>query len=95
MERITKRIGGSIDFVDGKGYAKLSHKESTRLLFEKLAEYEDIGLTPEEIKSFLRYFGITVTMINRELKEQHEEDKKIISKMAGRIKKFEDKYFED
>ncbi len=49
MERLTKRIGDSIDFVDGKGYSKLPHKESVRLLFEKLAEYEDTGLSPEQV----------------------------------------------
>lgn len=67
MERITKRIGKSIDFVDSQGYANLSHKEGVRLLFEKLAEYEDIGLTPEGIKLFLSDFGVTVTKRNKEL----------------------------
>ena len=33
----------------------------------KLKEYEDIGLTADEIKLFLCDFGITVTMRNREL----------------------------
>ena len=57
MERITRKIGESIDFVDGKGYAKLSHEESTRLIFERLTEYEDIGLSPEEIKKII-YGGV-------------------------------------
>ena len=34
---------------------------------KKLAEYEDIGLTPEEIKSFLTDFGVTVVRKNIEL----------------------------
>lgn len=43
MSRITRRIAGSrsIEFVDGQGYANLSHEESVRLLFEKLADCED------------------------------------------------------
>lgn len=41
MERLTRRIGSSIDFVDGKGYGNMSHEEGVRLLFERLAEYED------------------------------------------------------
>ena len=49
MKRITRRIGESIDFVDGKGYANLPHKEGVRLLFEKLAEYEDIEMTADEL----------------------------------------------
>ena len=54
MERITRRIGESIDFVDGKGYATLPHKEGVKLLFEKLAEYEDIGMTPDEIYKVIK-----------------------------------------
>lgn len=41
MERITKRIGDSIDFVDGSGYANLSHKDTVKLLFKTLADCED------------------------------------------------------
>jgi|688.fasta_scaffold793524_2 hypothetical protein len=40
-ERLTRRIGNIIEFVDGKGYANLSLVEGQRLLFERLAEYED------------------------------------------------------
>lgn len=52
MGRITRRIGKSIDFVDGKGYANMSHEKTTRLIFERLAEYEEIGTVEEftEIK---------------------------------------------
>lgn len=42
MNRITRRVAGdSIEFVDGKGYANLSHEESMKLLFKKLADCED------------------------------------------------------
>ena len=47
MGRITRRIGTTIDFVGGKGYANLSHKEGVRLLFERLEEYEDLGTVDE------------------------------------------------
>lgn len=93
MDRVTRRIGESIEFVDGKGYAKLSHEESARLLFEKLAEYEDIELTPDEIKLFLSDFGFKVIKRNQELKKELQENKEIISKMARRIKAFEENTF--
>lgn len=41
MGRITRKIGESIDFVDGKGFANLSHEKKIRLLFKTLAERED------------------------------------------------------
>lgn len=42
MDRITRRIGESIVFVDGKGYTNLYHGEKLRLLFERLAKYEEL-----------------------------------------------------
>lgn len=54
MKRVTRRIGESIDFVDGQGYANLSHEKSVRLLFERLAEYEDIGLSAKEIYKVIK-----------------------------------------
>jgi hypothetical protein len=41
MGRITRRIGDAIEFVDGKGYANLSHEEVIKLLFKTLADCED------------------------------------------------------
>jgi hypothetical protein len=41
MDRITRRIGDIIEFVDGKGYANLSQEESIKILFKTLAECED------------------------------------------------------
>lgn len=41
MERITKRIGESVDFVDGKKYATLPHEDKVKLLFNSLADCED------------------------------------------------------
>ena len=70
MERITRRIGTTIDFVDGKGYANLPHKEGVSLLFGKLAEYEDLELTPDEIKLFLSDWGMGFIMENRKLKKE-------------------------
>lgn len=61
----------------------------------KLAEYEYIGLTPDEIKYFLKDFGISLLMENRVLKKRYKEGEEIISKMAERIKVFEAKCFED
>lgn len=36
---------------------------------DRLAAYEDIGLTPDEIKLFLVDFGISMAMENRKLKQ--------------------------
>ena len=93
MDRITRRIGTSIDFVDGKGYANLPHKEGVRLLFEKLAEYEDIGIEPERLKEFLGNFGISIVMKNTKLMNELQENEEIISKMAKRLKSFEENAF--
>lgn len=43
MKRITRRIEGTntIEFVDGKGYGNLTHEETVKLLFSKLADCED------------------------------------------------------
>jgi hypothetical protein len=43
VSRITRRIKGTeiIEFVDGRGFANLSHEETVRLLFKTLAETED------------------------------------------------------
>lgn len=43
MERLTKRIGNSVDFSDEKvGEFLTDHKTGVRALFEKLAYYEDL-----------------------------------------------------
>ena len=55
MERITRRIGESIDFVDGKGYASLSNQEKVRLLFTTLAKAED---TLEKDRIMSAYFKV-------------------------------------
>lgn len=49
MDRLTRRIGKTIEFVDGKGYANLSLADGQRLLFKRLADYEDCWLSPEQI----------------------------------------------
>ena len=41
MERVTRRIGDTVDFIDGKGYSGLNNEESMRLLFKTLANCED------------------------------------------------------
>lgn len=54
MERITRRLAnGSIEFVDGKGYANMSHADGMKVLFERLASYEDTGYFPPEVHTDL------------------------------------------
>lgn len=49
MDRLTRRKGDILEFVDGKGYANLSFAEGQKLLFSQLAAYEDTGLSPEQV----------------------------------------------
>lgn len=54
MNRITRRLSNNIiEFVDGKGYGNLNHNQGVKLLFERLAEYEDTQLSPEEVLSLI------------------------------------------
>lgn len=41
MDRVTRQIGNSIEFVDGKGYAALSPQESMKLLLTTLFNCEN------------------------------------------------------
>lgn len=41
MNRITRRIGDIVEFIDGKGYSNLSSEEEKKLLFKTLADCED------------------------------------------------------
>lgn len=70
MKRLTELVGDSWiarqERINGK-------YPTDRDVYNKLAEYEDIGLTPEEIKYFLKDFGITITMRNRELIKELQE----------------------
>lgn len=105
MERLTKKfIDGTTNIVNifdikQKNWCEINGRYAnsayTGEAIDKLSEYEDIGLTPEEIKYFLKDFGISLLVENRLLKKQHKEDEEIISKMANRIKGFEAKYFND
>lgn len=51
-----------------------------RDIYNKLAEYEDIGMSPDEIKLFLKDFGISQAIEIRELKKRIKENKEIILK---------------
>ena len=105
MERLTKKfIDGVTNIVNifdikQKNWCEIDGRYAnsayTGEAIDKLSEYEDIGLTPEEIKYFLKDFGISLLMENRELNKQYMEDKEIISKMANRIKTFEARYLGD
>lgn len=70
MKRLTELVGDNWiarqERINGK-------YPTDRDVYNKLAEYEDIGLTPEEIKYFLKDFGITITMRNRELIKELQE----------------------
>lgn len=53
MERLTKRIGEYVYYTQGKypdTTASEMAKDDVRNALQKLAEYEDLGLTPEQIK---------------------------------------------
>ena len=92
MERLSE---GAIELNDSEVFNNCSYSCYMNLAdsLNKLARYEDIGLTPDEIKYFLKDFGISLLMENRVLKKQHEEDEEIINKMAKRLKSFEENTF--
>lgn len=80
--------------VEWTGYEWIARQErlkgkiiTDRDIYSKLAEYESIGMTADEIKYFLRDFGISQAIEIRELKKQHKEDKEIIEKMVERLNK--------
>lgn len=57
MNRITRRIKGTetVEFVDGQGYAKLSHEETVRLLFKTLADAEDRLENSDVRKAYFKF----------------------------------------
>lgn len=65
MERLSE---GAIDLNDIEVFNNCSYSCYVNIAesLNKLKEYEDIGLTPNEIKYFLKDFGITITKKNRE-----------------------------
>ena len=89
MSRLTKKYhDGVTNIVDTFSIKEINWCDSTMRNWEsaytgepidKLAEYEDIGLTPDEIKYFLKDFGISLLMENRELKKQHKAKNNWIS----------------
>lgn len=87
MERLTTRIEDKVYYAKGKYAPTTLCVEMTttnvRECMKKLAEYEDIGLTPTEIKYFLKDFGITVTKRNRELIKELQEYRSL--KVEGRL----------
>lgn len=64
-----------------------------RDIYNKLAEYEDIGIEPERLKEFLGNFGISIVTKNTKLMNELQENEEIISKMAKRLKSFEENTF--
>ena len=91
MEKITKKILGNnaVDVFDVKKMnwsdkdGRNAESAYTGKAINRLAEYEDIGLTPEEIKYFLKDFGVRLVKENRELKKQYKEDKRICIACSG------------
>ena len=79
MDRLTERFSNGQGAVDGCGkkckYEFMCTKDidgwglcpTINNVVDRLADYEDVGLTPEEIKYFLKDFGISLCMKNREL----------------------------
>lgn len=103
LKKLIKRNGEFVFLAIAEGMPKEKQEiEATREILEglystwlKLAEYEDLGMTADEIRYFMKDFGISQAIEIRELKKKQEEDKEIISKMAERIRKFEEKLLRD
>lgn len=71
MARITRRIGDIVEFVDGKGYAKLTQEEEKRLLFDTLAECED--KLEQRDSTMPAYFTLEDWLYNGAGKEKSKE----------------------
>lgn len=76
---------GAIELNDNEVFNNCSYSCYMNIAdsLNKLKEYEDIGLTPEEIKYFLKDFGVRLVKENRELKKQYKEDKRICIACSG------------
>lgn len=93
MSRLTKKHhDGIANIVDTFSIKEINCCDSTMTNWEsaytgepidKLSEYEDIGLTPDEIKHFLKDFGFTVAMRNRKLIKELQEYRNL--EMEGRL----------
>lgn len=97
MKRLTTRIEDKVYYSKGK-YSPTTliaemETDGIRECINKLAEYEDIGIEPEKLKEFLGNFGISVVMKNTKLMNKQQENEEIISKMAKRLKAFEENTF--
>lgn len=75
MDRLTERApNGTACYVHpSREEGKLTQNRHNVL--QRLASYEDTGLTPEEIKSLFRDGGVRLAMRNNDLKSELEQVK--------------------
>lgn len=89
MKRITRRLpNGSIEFIDGKGYANMSHADGMRVLFERLASYEDTGYFPPEVHTDLiphKFGNLFIFMKNKESDLKRIEEKIAKTALNGNV----------
>ena len=80
MERLTKRIGNTVDFANGRANLK-DHKANVKMLFKRLAEYEDTGLTPEEIKEQIEILEHNYKCMEDTLERQYDNARKLLDEL--------------
>lgn len=62
---------------------------------EKLKEYEDIGVEPEQIKSFLKDFGVSVVMRNTKLMNELKRYKDLEEQLFYKYDELRNKTYDD
>ena len=71
MERLTQRHENGTPYtITPLNTSDLGFQCFTGFVAERLAEYEDLKMTASEIRLFLRDFGISLAVENRELKKR-------------------------
>jgi len=72
MERLTARSAG-LPILDPRHEEKYTHDELIDVLLGRLALYEDIGLTPGEVESFMKRVGDIVQLYEKLDMERFKE----------------------
>jgi NTP pyrophosphatase (non-canonical NTP hydrolase) len=94
VNRITRKLScGSFEFVDGNGFAKLSHSEGINLLFERLYAYEETGYSPENIREAQKFFrrrGEALGAANMQIDQLLQENTELKRAVAGWARQYDD-----
>jgi len=89
MERLTGRIGKTVYYAQGKYYKETlaceCDADDVRNILQKLAEYEDLELTPSEIKEIFEEIHKTKEVVHKNSEELHKEPDEIKELAKSRL----------